>query len=37
MAPESLARKSYSKKSDIWMFGIVGLYFSSIENDNFYS
>jgi len=23
MAPESLARQIYSKKSDVWMFGIV--------------
>jgi hypothetical protein len=27
MAPESLKEKIYSKKSDVWMFGIVGLYF----------
>ena len=23
MAPESLAKQVYSKKSDVWMFGIV--------------
>jgi serine/threonine protein kinase len=25
MAPESLANQTYSKKSDVWTFGIVGL------------
>jgi hypothetical protein len=23
MAPESIANRNYSKKSDVWMFGIV--------------
>jgi serine/threonine protein kinase len=27
MAPESLREKIYSKKSDVWMFGILGIYF----------
>jgi serine/threonine protein kinase len=25
MAPESIAHRNYSKKSDVWTFGIVGL------------
>jgi serine/threonine protein kinase len=25
MAPESIAYRNYSKKSDVWTFGIVGL------------
>jgi serine/threonine protein kinase len=25
MAPESIAYRKYSKKSDVWTFGIVGL------------
>jgi serine/threonine protein kinase len=25
MAPESISHRSYSKKSDVWTFGIVGL------------
>jgi hypothetical protein len=25
MAPESIARQVYSKKSDVWMFGILGM------------
>lgn len=30
MAPESLANQTYSKKSDVWTFGIVGLWILSI-------
>jgi serine/threonine protein kinase len=26
MAPESLATRKYSKKSDVWSFGIVGMF-----------
>jgi serine/threonine protein kinase len=25
MAPESISNRNYSKKSDVWTFGIVGL------------
>jgi serine/threonine protein kinase len=27
MAPESIAKREYSKKSDVWSFGIVGMLF----------
>lgn len=27
MAPESIAYRVYSKKSDVWMFGILGTFF----------
>jgi serine/threonine protein kinase len=30
MAPESLSQRTYSKKSDVWTFGIVGLCILSI-------
>jgi serine/threonine protein kinase len=30
MAPESIANRNYSKKSDVWTFGIVGLWILSI-------
>jgi serine/threonine protein kinase len=30
MAPESIRHRNYSKKSDIWSFGIVGLWILSI-------
>lgn len=31
MAPESLQKKKYSKKTDVWSFGIVGTNFFSLQ------
>jgi serine/threonine protein kinase len=31
MAPEALQKKKYSKKTDVWSFGIVGMDFSSLQ------
>jgi serine/threonine protein kinase len=30
MAPKSISHRNYSKKSDVWTFGIVGLWIVSI-------
>jgi serine/threonine protein kinase len=37
MAPESIAKREYSKKSDVWSFGIVCMFlflFEKTENEN---
>jgi serine/threonine protein kinase len=34
MSPESIGQQVYSKKSDVWMFGIVGM-FSPEKNSMF--
>jgi serine/threonine protein kinase len=31
MAPESVAKRQYSKKSDVWSFGIVGTHFVRMD------
>jgi serine/threonine protein kinase len=31
MAPESIASRKYSKKSDVWSFGIVGTFLNNVS------
>jgi serine/threonine protein kinase len=33
MAPESIAHRTYSKKSDVWSFGIVGLWILKFQHN----
>jgi serine/threonine protein kinase len=30
MAPESIGNRKYSKKSDVWSFGIVGTFLNNV-------
>jgi len=34
MSPESLAKQIYSKKSDVWMFGMLGTYPSRFSESS---
>jgi len=34
MSPESLAKQIYSKKSDMWMFGMLGTCFSRVSDSS---
>jgi serine/threonine protein kinase len=34
MSPESIGQQVYSKKSDVWMFGIVGMF--SLEKNSMF-
>jgi serine/threonine protein kinase len=35
MSPESIGQQVYSKKSDVWMFGILGINLNPIQVEFF--